>query len=108
MQAKTIIWDGMCIAVVLRPGNSDKQEQELEIAVKDAAQECEAPETLYKWMPVTPLEGEAFSAWNIGHPGLFLELLRNRAKGLVDFDAYYRFCGGVSIVLPEGDFFRDF
>lgn len=108
MQARTVAWGGRCLVVMLRPsGKSDKEKSALESAVKDSVLKCNAPSTLYKWMPVSS-DDEKFSAWNIGHAELLHSLLRKRDEGVVSFSVYYRFCGGVSIVTPEGEFFKGF
>lgn len=108
MQARIVEWNGKCLIVMLQPsGKSDKRRRALETAVKDSASACDAPGTLYEWMRVSADGKKYFSAWNIGHPGLLCDLLRKRSQGEVDFLAYYRFCGGISTVKPEGNFFRD-
>jgi hypothetical protein len=106
MQARTVVWGGRCLVVMLRPsGKSDERKHTLEAVLEDSASNQNVPRTLYKWMRVSSGE-ENFSAWNIGHEGLLLDLLRRRNEGSVSFSAYYRFCGGVSVVVPEEGLFE--
>lgn len=91
---------------MLRRAESDNHGNDLETAVRDAALKSGVPDTLHVKMHVSSSDGDEFSAWNIGHPGLLRELLRKRDEGEVEFRAYYRFCGGISTVKPEGEFFR--
>lgn len=106
MMQMTMMWGGKCIVVMIRPGDASEKNA-LRHAVLDAALRHEVPNTLYKWMDAV-FSNETFSAWNIASPDLLRELLQNRRDGLIYFRDYYRPCGGVSTMMPAGDYFREF
>ncbi len=108
MQQRPMTLGGRCVVVVLRKAKTDRHGNNLKTFVRAAVLKSKAPDTLCKWVDVSSSDGDTFSAWNIAHPDLLFELLRERKEGRVDFRAYYRFCGGVSTVIPEGGFFEEF
>lgn len=112
MQHMTMIWNKMCVVVMLRPedvpdGGGDDRESALEAAVKDAASAQKVPGTMYGRMRVRSTDDEFF-AWNIGHPDLLRELLLRRRGKRLGFRAYFRYCGGMTAVIEEEGFFLDF
>ncbi len=105
MMQMTMVWGGKCIVVMIRPGDASEKTA-LRNAVLDAALRYGVSDTTYRWTSASSAN-EKFSAWNTASSDLFRELLRKRKEGDIYFRVYYRPCGGVSTVMPEGDYFRE-